>query len=81
MKARKVMNLDRSGACTHGPGTTNLYPANIRGGGGDHRSRVREGVVRQWGDEENLFWDSCSKFFGKKCLARMTSHLKEVNMS
>ena len=34
MKARKVMNLDRSGACTHGPGTTNLYPANIRGGGG-----------------------------------------------
>ena len=45
MKARKVMNLDRSGACTHGPGTTNLYPANIRGGGG---GTTGQGYERVW---------------------------------
>ena len=44
MKARKVMNLDRNGACTHGPGTTNLYPANIRGVGGT----TGQGYERVW---------------------------------
>ena len=28
IKARKVMDLDESGAYTQGPGTTYLYPAN-----------------------------------------------------
>ena len=29
VKARKVMDLNKSGACTQGLGTTYLYPANI----------------------------------------------------
>ena len=29
VKARKVMDSDRSGACTQGPSTTHLYPTNI----------------------------------------------------
>ena len=38
MKARKVIDLDESGACTQDLGTTYLYPANTRKVG--HESKV-----------------------------------------
>ena len=48
MRAKKVMNSYGSGAHTQGLGITYLYPANT--GEVGHGSKVREGVVWQWGE-------------------------------
>ena len=68
------MDSDESGACTLGLGTTYLYPTNTWEVG----MRGYGLVVERRG---SLFWGSHSNFFVEKCLARMASNSKEVNMN
>ena len=65
VNTRQAMDSHGSGAALDS-GTTNLYPTNI--GAVGHESKVRKGVVWQWGEGGSLFWGSCPSSFGGNVL-------------
>jgi len=79
VKAKKAMDLDRSGACTQSSGHHLPIPSQYRRGG--PWIKGMRGCGLAVGRRREPILGFLLKHFWEKCSVGMTSHPKEVNMS